>query len=549
MLQTWHTLRQIDDAQAAKNQAAGARPTGLDQIIQTAKDAGAAVANGVVGIGRTLGIAAVVGQEWNDPRAWMQGLPMSRAALDSAVTGLTSMGASTNQYLAGKLPEGRAVKDQLDEMRKPIEQSEFDGSAGKFHDWNDWFKSQEATLRKKLPAYFASARPLGDGKPTADDASTANQRGGLMQPENKQLIKIFAQTHDPAVCKQLEANLMATPETLAVQQMRKDVLQSVGAQKFDQMFGAGSAENLLTTFHPIKMALTAAPLARGLGAAGAVVNAAEGGTVKGIIGNAVRSIPGAAGLGAVQQIEADPQSSAGEIVKSGLKAAATNTVIEGAAGALGAAARLPGRPAAVGEVEFVPEPFINAKEISPSPKRIYSQVDNFNKIADDGRLWGQTEGSVYGMDTPNASRLRTMMDPKVADPGTIIFEGEAADLFKRHPIEGPYSGMKRAMGQHKAGFGDLVWDEADTVRDGNTLIVRKATLDPDHAGQPNADAAKRLRDRQIFENAIPIVGGALIGGMNRYANQPAALPPVPPDEVQKQQNEMRRRQDEKSKQQ
>jgi hypothetical protein len=117
---------------------------------------------------------------------------------------------------------------------------------------------------------------------------------------------------------------------------------------------------------------------------------------------------------------------------------------------------------------------------------VYNATDDFGKIVASGRVWGQTEGSVYGMRSANAPRWRTMANPATRDAGTIIFEGDAASLFHPHPVEGPYSGLKRPLGQQKAGFGDIVIDQF--TRSGSTLRVTSAHL-ASHAGQSTTWAA------------------------------------------------------------
>jgi hypothetical protein len=90
--------------------------------------------------------------------------------------------------------------------------------------------------------------------------------------------------------------------------------------------------------------------------------------------------------------------------------------------------------------------------------------------------------------------LRTMADPPVRNSGTIIFEEDAARLFNPHPFEGPYSGLKRLLGQEKAGFGDIALDSF--TRSGNTLHVTSAHIVP-HAGQSTTRAAARLWGRRL----------------------------------------------------
>jgi hypothetical protein len=118
----------------------------------------------------------------------------------------------------------------------------------------------------------------------------------------------------------------------------------------------------------------------------------------------------------------------------------------------------------------------------------------------------EIEGSVYGMRLPNAPRWRTMIDPPTNDPGTIIFKGNAAELFTPHEVWGPFSGLKRFLGQRKAGFGDIVFDDAYKV--GDRIFVYETHLGS-HAGQLSSEAAKRLWQRRAFDlttDGIIIVG-------------------------------------------
>jgi hypothetical protein len=99
-----------------------------------------------------------------------------------------------------------------------------------------------------------------------------------------------------------------------------------------------------------------------------------------------------------------------------------------------------------------------------------------------------------------------MANPAVRDPGNIIFEGQAANLFHPHPVEGIYSGLKRILGQQKAGFGDIVFDASTSSVSGNTLIIRNAALGS-HAGQSTSMAVARLWGRR-FGLDLPFTAGA-----------------------------------------
>ena len=114
--------------------------------------------------------------------------------------------------------------------------------------------------------------------------------------------------------------------------MRKEVAQSDGGQKFDKYCGPGASENLLNTFHPVNLATTVVPVAKGFTAAKAVVNAAEQGLVRTIAGNVVRSVPEAAGYGALQHIEANPQTSGADLINGVLKNVAVTSGVTAAGG-------------------------------------------------------------------------------------------------------------------------------------------------------------------------------------------------------------------------
>jgi RHS repeat-associated protein len=168
----------------------------------------------------------------------------------------------------------------------------------------------------------------------------------------------------------------------------------------------------------------------------------------------------------------------------------------------------------VGARGMKPKVRMKVQNVSPDGRQVYNVTDDFSEVVSSGRVWGQTEGSVYGMGSANAPRWRTMADPPVRDPGTIIFEGQAASLFKPHPIEGVYSGMKRLLGQQKAGFGDIVFDPSTSILRGNTLIIQNATLGP-HAGQTSLQAARRLWGRRLLLDA-PITAGTGYAGYLGY---------------------------------
>ncbi|PRP90408.1 eCIS core domain-containing protein [Enhygromyxa salina] len=146
---------------------------------------------------------------------------------------------------------------------------------------------------------------------------------------------------------------------------------------------------------------------------------------------------------------------------------------------------------------------------------IFSGANDIELIWQSFRYWGQTEGAVYGARTPVTTfwqRMKAMIGKK---EGLVVFQGEAAQLFKAHAVEGPYSGMKRLLGQHKAGFGDIMFDEA--TRQGNTIIVTRAHIatpaEIQHAGQPTTWATARLWGRRLTLEPLAAAGLASGGVM------------------------------------
>jgi hypothetical protein len=105
---------------------------------------------------------------------------------------------------------------------------------------------------------------------------------------------------------------------------------------------------------------------------------------------------------------------------------------------------------------------------------IYHATNNVDEIAASGRMVAGAEGSVYGMAVENAPWYRTGIIGQRS--GEIVFEGEAAELFSPHEVDGWHSGLKRLVGQYKSAPGDIVIQ--NSLRVGNRLIVTVAYLAP-----------------------------------------------------------------------
>ena len=164
---------------------------------------------------------------------------------------------------------------------------------------------------------------------------------------------------------------------------------------------------------------------------------------------------------------------------------------------------------------------------------VFSRVNDVEKIWTSGRYWGQTEGAAYGARIPVDTWRRELAAglSGMTKDGTVIFQGEAANLFHAHEVEGPYSALKRLLGQQKAGFGDIVFLEA--VKQGDTIIVTRAILDAAHAGQTEAWALARLWGRRLLIEPLAVAGvgagGVLIHmGYRWLVGEPPAASTPPP---------------------
>ena len=165
--------------------------------------------------------------------------------------------------------------------------------------------------------------------------------------------------------------------------------------------------------------------------------------------------------------------------------------------------------------------FAKPKEFPSGADKIYNVTNDINKIISSGRVWGNTEGAVYGLSIPNAPIWRTWANPKMRDPGFVIFEGQAASLCKPHPIEGPYSLMKRLLGQYKGPFSDIVFESEKAVihklSDGKIQVtVREAWMGV-HAGQSQCDAVVRYFSRKYILEPILIAFPPAVAGATYYA--------------------------------
>ena len=172
------------------------------------------------------------------------------------------------------------------------------------------------------------------------------------------------------------------------------------------------------------------------------------------------------------------------------------------------------------------------------PNKSWTLQGDRDAILSSQRIWGQTEGSVYVMDTPNLPTLRATGGGTVS-PNSAIFEFEGVNnIFKAHEVTGPFSLIKRLLGQGKSGFGDITFEAAEqigqrVVNDISIPIYRitGAQLMPGQfAGQSYSWALTRLWGRRSLDALLGAGFAAAIGlniqnEVNSESNHPNFKPP------------------------
>lgn len=163
------------------------------------------------------------------------------------------------------------------------------------------------------------------------------------------------------------------------------------------------------------------------------------------------------------------------------------------------------------------------KQTDP-PLIIISRQNDVKKILESKRIWGSTEGSTYGVAKPIETKWDKIKTGVHGEKeGTFIFTPEAAALFKKHEFEGLYSGMKRAAGQYKGPFGDIIIEESKQVMVNGRphIIVTKARralgspMELRHV-QTTTRANARLWGRRL--GIEPVVGlSASAGALQMYS--------------------------------
>lgn len=162
---------------------------------------------------------------------------------------------------------------------------------------------------------------------------------------------------------------------------------------------------------------------------------------------------------------------------------------------------------------------------SSRPYATWTLQGDRDLILNSRRIWGQTEGSVYSMNTPNLPTWRATGGGSVS-PNSAIFEFQGANnIFRQHEVTGPFSLIKRMLGQSKAGFGDITFEAAEQIGsrvvNGNTIPIYRLNgvqlQSGQFAGQSVSMASARLWGRRSFD---VLMDAGLITALGLSINNP-----------------------------
>ncbi len=133
---------------------------------------------------------------------------------------------------------------------------------------------------------------------------------------------------------------------------------------------------------------------------------------------------------------------------------------------------------------------------------LYTIQGNSKEILKSGRIWGMTEGCVYAMDTMEETWRATG-----GGQGTdrAVFK-VPVELFELHPVHGPFSLIKRLLGQYKSASGDIDFEyySKDQRKDGTPVYELYNCSLQEHLGQSKMQAKAREYGRIALDVALSI---------------------------------------------
>lgn len=147
----------------------------------------------------------------------------------------------------------------------------------------------------------------------------------------------------------------------------------------------------------------------------------------------------------------------------------------------------------------------------------YTLQGNAIDILRSERIWGMTEGGIYGMANNSFGRIRDyiratgggVQGGRLGDAAIFEIPG-TANLFRPHEGIGPFSLLKRILGQRKAGFGDIVFDSVEQLASQTIKgievpayrLIGAKLLEGNFKGQSASWAASRLWGRRALDATL-----------------------------------------------
>lgn len=328
------------DFTTAARETVRSREGTLDYVGRKVGEGAAVVGEALTGMAADIGTMGLAAGELVHPAGWESGLPISKAFGQGLLAGTDSALASAGQFLAPLGGAGTVAKERvmqpLSGLKAELDNGDFPmDDAEKFA---EWVQKHDSAMMQPRAKWFANVR--GGGMALGDEANLAEESNawanGLSRPDNAALVASYMVTRDPATWKQLEDNLLQTPDVGSAKAAKEEVLKTPGAAQFERAFGKGSSQHLVSASNPLNLIGYALPIFRGAAAVKGVsgaMGARE--AARTIGGQIVEGLPENLAAGAASAIEENPNATAADIATGAALEAGAGGVLTGGIGGLG----------------------------------------------------------------------------------------------------------------------------------------------------------------------------------------------------------------------
>lgn len=142
---------------------------------------------------------------------------------------------------------------------------------------------------------------------------------------------------------------------------------------------------------------------------------------------------------------------------------------------------------------------------------VFHTTDALPEIQQSGRVAATTESFVYGSRRQINSLWRQFLSGVRPKEGLVVFQGQAAELFRAHEVRGMYSAFKRLAGQQiTSGAGDIIITKAVFNAETKTLMILEARMAGDFIMPAHGWAEGSLWGRRVFLDGGLTSGTAFI---------------------------------------